>query len=117
MTKKLTYEQVCDLTDTIDRSDKFYEQANSLYLAMTDWPTGIDDTDVLLKTLKGEIGPELSKNNLSDYLASFKDKYGLPGIGWKGETLTSLLELFQHYPDAKTLDDIINRICQTADKK
>lgn len=117
MTKKLTYGQVCELTDSTDRSDKFYEQVNSLYLAMTDWPTGLDDTDELLKVLKEQVGLELSKKNLSDYLDRLNSNLGLSGNGWKAETLTGLLELFQYYSDAKTLDDLFAQICLTANKK
>lgn len=113
----LTYEQICDLEDIIDRGDNFYNQVKSVWLAMTDWPTGLNNTDDLINALTGQVHNSLTKQNLENYNKELSKNFGLSGNGWKAETVTSLLDLFTFYPDAKTLDEVFNLFIQTAKNK
>jgi len=117
MTKKLTYERVCELEDSLDHSDKFYIQIKSLWLAMTDWPTGLENTDALLTAIKEQIEDDLTEKNLIAFLDKLNMGLGVSGNSWKAETMTSLIELFKYYPDSKTLDQVFDKLYQETKSK
>lgn len=113
----LTYEQICELEDEFDSGDIFYNQIKFVWSAMTDWPIGLDNTDDLLNALNEEIQNGLTKQNIENYNKKLSENFGLPGNSWKAETVTNLLELFEYYPNSKTLDEVLRLFNLTAISK
>lgn len=97
----LTYDQIIDLEYDLDKSDPFYPQARAMWMAMSDWSTAMDNTDELLKALKRRIPQELTKRNLERYSDKECSDWNVM------EALCSVIELFNYYPEHKTIDKII----------
>jgi len=112
MLKKLTYDQVCELEGTINHSECIYSQVKALWLAMTDWPRSLENTDDFIIILSQDIQGDLSKENLINYLDKLNRNLGSNGNAWKSETIVNLIELFQYYPNAKLLDEVIYEIIE-----
>jgi hypothetical protein len=53
----------------------------------------------------------------ADYNKELSKNFGLSGNGWKAETVTSLLYLFDSYPSAKTLEEVFNLFIKIAKNK
>ncbi len=112
----MTNEQIIDLEDSLDRKNPFYPQARLVWMAMQDWPTALEGTDELLNALKGQMQSELTRENLQNYCTELCESFGLSGNAWRSETVTEVLELFEFYPEAKTLDEVMHQFNRTAEK-
>ena len=88
--KNISYNKLFDFIDNDTAENNFKINADFLYSAMTDWPTGIEDTESLLYQLKKEVDGKLTHGNLDNYLK----RLNLNRDSWKAEAVSSLLETF-----------------------
>ncbi len=84
---------------------------------MTDWPTGLEDTNELLIALNKEIAGDLRKERLQKYSNDLCKNLGKSGNAWKVEATESLLELFTFYPDKNKLDEVLNEFIANVKKQ
>ena len=101
----------------MELTDQFYPQVKCLWMAMTDWPFQLKDTNEWLKTLHMLAGKNLTKKNCIAYHDKLLNNLWLPWNSWKAESMTSLIELFDYYPDATTFDEVLERIIIAAKDK
>jgi hypothetical protein len=111
--KNITYDKLFDVIDNDINDNNFKVAADFLYNAMTDWPTGLEDTQSLLNQLKKEVGSKLTYDNLDNY----SRRLDLGVDAWKAEAVSSLLELFDFerknvFDKNIELENIINKITQ-----
>ena len=88
--KNISYNKLFDFIDNDTAENNFKINADFLYSAMTDWSTGIEDTESLLYQLKKEVDGKLTYGNLDNYLK----RLNLNRDSWKAEAVSSLLEMF-----------------------
>lgn len=109
MRNAITNEQIIDVEAVLDKKNPFYPQVKIVWMAMQDWPSALDNTDELVNALKGQMQSDLTRENLRNYSAELGESFGISGNGWRAETVAGVLELFEFYPDAKTLDEVMER--------
>lgn len=116
MRTSITYDELCDLSEILDKEDVIRSQAKLVFEAIRDWPKNIEDTSMLLIELNKEIEHELTKENLQKHSSRLLLNIGLSGNAWKLESIESLNRLFSYYPQAKTLDNVFSLFYITVDK-
>lgn len=74
--------------ESIEKSLKFI--AENLFQAVEDWPIDVNEPSELISVLKSQIDKPLTFNNIENHLK----KLSLKKDGWKMESLSSLLNIF-----------------------
>ena len=113
----LSYETIRNLRHELDEQDPLCRPVYLVWMAMTDWITAVKDCGEFLEILHKEVKAELTRENLEKHRHGYRGKYGVPGTAWKGETLADLEQLFDEYPDLRTLDEIFPVFNQAVKRK
>ena len=113
-TDLITFDELIKKTIETETSDnKSIVCAELLRTAINDWPTNLQEPKDLLDELKNEIKKPLTFDNLKTYSAGLK--FDISGNAWKGESVASLLEMFDYERNNTvdkevTLDKIIEEL-------
>jgi hypothetical protein len=87
----LTDEELADAIENDMTDNNFKTAAEFLYNACNDWPTlNLSQPRDLIAELTKEINRKLTYDNLSTY----NNSLNVTGDAWKGEAVSSLLEMF-----------------------
>lgn len=111
----ITYDELREALELNTTEDNYAIAGDFLLDALTDWPTfNLTEPADLLATLKDEVKAPLTFDNLEAY----RDSLDMENEnGWKKESLTALLELFDftrrsHYDKAIELDTILSQLTE-----
>ena len=101
-TEIITYDELTDKIESLTVDNKFKTCGEFLLAALNDWPTtNLEEPKDLLDELKNEIRRPLTFDNLKKYSDGLK--IHISGNAWKGESVLSLLEMFD-FDRNKTFD-------------
>lgn len=104
----ITYEIVRDTRHALSETDPFHAKVHLMWMAMTDWPVAVPDTDTFLTIMHKEVRRDLKQKSIEIRLKEYGQLLGVARhAAWKCETFTELLELFMHYPEAETLEEVV----------
>ncbi len=111
----ITFDELREALELNSTDDNYTTAGDFLLDALTDWPTfNLTEPVDLLATLKEEVKAPLTFDNLEAYRNSLDMENE---NGWKKESLTALLELFDftrrsHYDKAIELDTILVQLTE-----
>lgn len=89
----INHEELTEIIEGHPTETQLYVLAEDLVSAMNDWPTiNLKEPADLIKELHDEIKENLTYENLVKYSASLQ----LERDAWKIESVSSLLEMFNH---------------------
>lgn len=84
----------------------FREPIEILLAAINDWPQEISDLTEFVNIIENFINGETSRANIENTLSRIDVKK----YAWQAESLSVLVEVFDHFEQNTTLDEIISRI-------
>lgn len=109
----ITTEELNSTLRKIDPTENDYKALRLLLVAINDWPIkDLIGTKELLSQIRIDIKSKLTKTHLQLYSITLLLNQEKKGNVHKAKALTSLLKLFEFYPNAKTINDILNELTE-----
>lgn len=88
--KIISADDIFDAIENDPTDNNFKTAAEFVNSAINDWPTGVEDTKILLDELKKGVSGKLTYINIEIYLKRLHPSQD----AWKMEAISSLLQLF-----------------------
>ncbi|MFM7023329.1 MAG: hypothetical protein ACKOXB_10145 [Flavobacteriales bacterium] len=95
-----------DIKDSGKLTKVTEEQISALLNAINDWPNSLIHMEDFENDVSNFVGVEINRENLKYFIS----KIDYSKNAWEAESLSQLIDIFQYYPDGKTLKEILKDI-------